>query len=107
MSVNLPPDYEAFVADVVSDQERESQGVYEVWWHANTRYPDLSLSTRLAIAESVVEDLLRRGRVTLVRGEWIGPEFPREAVADTDAALRDWKTWVPQPEEPAVWMADS
>jgi hypothetical protein len=29
-----------------------------VWWNANSWYPDQPLSTRLAIAESVVSDLL-------------------------------------------------
>jgi hypothetical protein len=69
--------------------------------------PDLPLSTRLAIAESVVSDLLREGRVILVQGEWISPAHEREAVADVDAALRDWATWVPQPDGPVVWMADT
>ncbi len=106
MSFDLPSDYEAFVADVISDQGRDSQGVYEVLWHANSRYPDLRLSSRVAIAESVVQELLRRGRVTLVRGKWIGPDHPREAVVDVAATLRDNATWMPVPGEPVVWMAD-
>lgn len=105
--IDLPPDYDAFMADVVSDQGHDSQGVYEVWWQANTWYPDQPLSTRLAIAESVVRDLLREGRITLVRGEWIGPDHAREPVTDVDTALRDWATWVLQADKPVVWMADS
>ena len=81
MPIELPPDYEAFKAEVISDQAHDSQGVYEVWWSANSRYPDLPLSTRLAIAESVVRHLLREGRDVLVRGEWIGPENEREPVS--------------------------
>ena len=81
--------------------------MYEVWWQANSWYPDHPMSTRLAIAESVVRDLLREGRITLVHGEWIGPDHAREPVTDADAALRDWATWVPQPGESGVWMADS
>lgn len=107
MPIDLPPDYDAFKADVVLDQERDEQGVYEVWWNANTWYPDQPLSIRLAIAESVVSDLLREGRITLVLGEWIGPDHPREAVEDVDASLREWATWVPQPDKPVVWMADA
>lgn len=107
MPSDLPPDYDAFKAEVVSDQEDDNQGVYEVWWQANSWYPDKPLSTRLAIAESVVRDLLRNGRVTLVRGEWIGPDHAREPVADVDAALLEWATWVPQPDKPTVWMADA
>jgi hypothetical protein len=107
MPIDLPPDYDAFKAEVVSDQGVDNQGVYEVWWQANTWYPDQPLSTRLAIAESVVRDLLGEGRITLVHGEWIGPGYAREPVADVDVALRDWATWVPQSGKPVVWMADS
>lgn len=106
MSIDLPPEYDDFKAEVLADQERDSQGVYEVWWSANTRWPDLALSTRLSIAESVVTDLLSEERISLVRGEWIGPEHEREAVPDANAALRDWATWVPQTGKPVVWMAD-
>jgi hypothetical protein len=107
MPIDLPPDYESFKAEVISDQADDDQGVYEVWWSANTRYPDLPLSTRLAIAECVVRDLLRESRIALVRGEWIGPDHERVAVPDQEAALREWLTWVPQPGEPVVWMADT
>lgn len=107
MQIALPADYDAFKAKVLSDQVDDDQGVYEVWWHANSWYPDQPLSTRLAIAESVVRDLLREGRVTLVQGEWIGPHDTREPVADIAAVLRDWATWVPQPDKLVVWMADS
>lgn len=107
MPIEMPPDYDAFKAEVISDQAVDSQGVYEVWWQANTRYPNQPLSARLAIAESAVRDLLREGRITLVRGEWIGPDHAREPVTDLEAALRDWATWVPQAGQPVVWMADS
>jgi hypothetical protein len=107
MPIELPPDYEAFKAEVISDQEADDQGVYEVWWAANSRYPELPLSTRLAIAEAVVGDLLRERRVALVRGDWIGPRHAREAVADEQTAMLDWATWVPQPGEPITWMTDA
>ena len=106
MPIDLPDDYDAFKSDVVSDQGDDDQGAYEVWWHANSRYPDQPLSTRLAIAESVVSDL-REGRIT--SRQWCVDRFDhaREAVVDVDAVLRDWATWVPQPDKPVVWMADS
>jgi hypothetical protein len=106
IGIDRPADYDDFKAEVLADQEADSQGVYEVWWAANGRYPDLSLSARLAIAESVVNELLRDGRISLVRGKWIGPDHKREPIADSEAALRAWSTWVPQPDEPVVWMAD-
>ena len=107
MPIDLPPDYDAFKAEVISDQADDNHGLYEVWWQANSWYPQQPLSTRLAIAESVVRDLLRDGRITLVRGEWIGPEYERKPILDVDAALLDWTTWVPQPNAPVVWMADA
>jgi len=105
--IELPSDYEAFKADVVSDQRDDDQGVYEVWWLANSRYPDLPLSRRLAIAEAVVIDLVREGRVRLVSGEWTVPDDERLPVPDPEAALRAFVTWVPQPDKPVVWMADA
>lgn len=69
MPIELPPHYEAFKAQVISDQEAGDQGVCEVWWAANSRFRELPLSTRLAIAEAEVSDLLRERRVSLVRGE--------------------------------------
>ena len=36
MPHDMPPDYDAFKAEVVSHQAVDSQGVYEVWWQANT-----------------------------------------------------------------------
>jgi hypothetical protein len=92
--IDLPSDYNDFKAEVLADQDEDSQGVYEVWWSANSRYPELPLSTRLAIAESVVSDLLRERRITLVLGEWMGPDQERDSVAAEAAALRDWATWV-------------
>jgi hypothetical protein len=106
MPIDLPPDYDQFKAEVLRDQGREAQGVYEVCWSANSRYPDLAASTRLAIAESVVRDLVSQRRITLVRSEWIGPEHDPEVVSDPQAALLAWDTWVPQPGEPGIWMAD-
>jgi hypothetical protein len=103
----MPLDYADFKTEVIGDQETDSQGVYEVWWSANSRYPELPLSSRLAIAESVVGELLSEGRVTLVSGEWIGPEQEREPVPNAEETLRSWATWVPTPGEPVVWMADA
>lgn len=106
MLFDRPVDYDDFKAEVIADQETDSQGAYEVWWAANSRYPTLPLSERLAIAESVVSELLRDGRVRLVRGKWIGPDHEREPIGDMEATLRAWSTWVPQSDEPVVWMAD-
>ncbi|MGX7680865.1 hypothetical protein ACSMXN_18420 [Jatrophihabitans sp. DSM 45814] len=107
MQIDFPADYDNFRAEVVADQAVDSQGLYEVWWAANSRYPDLALSARLAIAEAVVRDLIRDGRVSLVRGRWIGPRHEREPIDDPEAVLRQWSAWVPQPDEAVVWLADA
>jgi hypothetical protein len=107
MPTELPDDYDAFKAEVLSDQEADDQGVYEVWWFANSRYPDLALSTRLAIAEAVVRDLLCEGRVTLVRRAWATPDDEQSPVTDTETALLSWSTWVLPPKQPVVWMVNA
>jgi hypothetical protein len=104
MPIELPPDYDEFKAEVISDQAEDDQGVYEVWWSANARYAHLPLSSRLAIAEVVVTDLLRERRIALVRGDFAGRRLRRQAVQDQEAVLREWATWVPQAGEPVVWM---
>lgn len=104
MAIDLPDDYDAFKAEILSDQDDDDQGVYEVWWHANARYPDLPLSTRLAAAEAVVRDLLREGRVVLVQREWASPGDEQTPVTDPEAMLLNWGTWVLPPNEPVVWM---
>jgi hypothetical protein len=106
MPIDLPPDYDEFKAEVFADQGRDAQGVYEVWWLANTRYPDLAASSRLAIAESVVRDLVSERRIALVRSDWIGADHDRGVVLDPQAALLAWDTWVPQPGEAVTWMSD-
>ena len=104
VKLELPSDYESFKASVVDDQYDDDQGVYEVLWAANTRYPGLALSSRLAVAESVVSELLSEGLVCLVRGEWTGSPSERDLVEDPLAALLDWSTWTLPPGEPVVWM---
>jgi hypothetical protein len=107
MIADLPDDYENFKATIF-ETSADPLGVYEVWTAANCDYPSLPLSHRLAIAERVVSDLLSEGRVTLVRGRWIGPEAHHEAVPDPVAALREWATWVPQDEdETVVWLLEA
>ena len=55
-----PDDYAAFRALVLFDAQQDWLGLYEVWWEANSRYPTLPVSKRLAFAEGVVSDLLAR-----------------------------------------------
>ena len=78
--------------------------LYEVWYSANTIGPASPMSERLAAAERLITRLIEDGSVSLWRGEWVGPEHPREAVSpeDVEAVLRSFSTWVPK--GATVWM---
>jgi hypothetical protein len=101
-------EYERFRAEILSDFEDDALGVYEVWWTANTRFPARSVSDRLAIAESIVSELVTNGTAHLYRGRWIGPTHERQAVPESDleTILLGWGTWVPQ-ENDVIWMDKS
>jgi hypothetical protein len=98
-------EYQRFREELLADLDGDWLGVYEVWWTANTRFPERSLSDRLALAEALVADLVRDGTVRLYRGEWIGPAHERQALPDgeVDSILGEWATWVPQ-QANVVWM---
>lgn len=100
--------YERFREEIVGDFEDDALGVYEVWWTANTTFPDRAVSERLAVAEAVVTDLVATGSARLYRGQWIGPSHERTSVSAEQVAgtLREWATWVPQ-EGDVVWMDKS
>ena len=84
-----------FKASIIDDQGSDDLGVYEVWWSANTRWPALPLSTRLAAAERAVRELLDEGRVSLVKRPWVDSTAHDEAVSDVGATLLAWSTWAP------------
>lgn len=81
-------------------------GLYEVWLAANSLYPDVPMSVRLAAAERGIRRLVADGSVRRWRGQWIGPQHGRESVADADVAdlLLSFSTWSPEDGEPVVWM---
>jgi hypothetical protein len=99
----VPSDYAAFKASVLSDLDDDSMGVYEAWWEANTRYPDWPVSRRLALAEHLVTELVLEGRAEMFVGRWIGPDHERTRVDDPIAALKEWACWVPQ-EDRVIWL---
>ena len=92
--------------NVLADLEREPMGLYEVWYSANTLFPETSMSARLATAEQVIRRLATDGSVRLWRGRWIGPQHEREGVTTDDLAdvLLRFSTWAPEDGEPVVWM---
>lgn len=97
------PGYDAFKAFVLLDVHDDRLGVYEVWWEANMRYPEAPVSSRLAVAEAIVTDLLATSAVRLVAGPWVGADQECEQVADPAAVLREGATWVPRVER-VVWI---
>jgi hypothetical protein len=102
--IDLPPDYSAFKAEVIADQESDDQGVYEIGWATNGRYADLPESTRLAIAQQVVRELVNEGRVVLVQAQWPRSSRDGEPITDVESTLSATATWAP--EDPVVWMTD-
>ena len=65
---------------MVSDLRDDWVGVYEVWWAAKTRYPELRVSSRLAIAEHLVYALIRDGsaRLAILRSSQPSVKRPGE-----------------------------
>ncbi len=100
------PDDAALVDDVLADLRRESMGLYEVLYAANTLYPKAAMSARVAASERVIRRLVAHGRVRLWRGLWIGPDYDREGVAtdELDDVLLSHSTWSPEGGQPIVWM---
>jgi hypothetical protein len=90
-----PADYQDFKETIAYEASHFDHGVYEVWWDANSRYPDWPLSQRLAIAERVVDDLIASYDVRFFRVNDLDRERPEPiAAADVPGVLRAWDTWV-------------
>jgi hypothetical protein len=83
----------AEILDLLSDGD---MSVQEVWWAANSLFPEEPLSTRLAMAEDVVRRLLDEGDASLYRSP--GPtseDAPGPVgVAELEEVLRSWSTWI-------------
>jgi hypothetical protein len=101
---NVPFDYSEFKAAVCAEARADWFGVYEVWWHTNTRYPSLPVSRRLAIAERLISDLRGECEIEFYDRRWTGGDgtpinyLPDAPIAPerVDDILREWATWVPQ-----------
>jgi hypothetical protein len=103
MPNTAPADYQDFVDTIAHEASRFDQGVYEVWWDANSRYPDWPLSRRLAIAEQVMDDLIANYDIRFFRAAWQDTDHPEPIAADeVPAVLRAWETWVVPPDGDAV-----
>jgi hypothetical protein len=85
-------EFAEFKWEMLAETSADVQGVEEVLLAANSWYPHLLASERLANAERVVRELLAEGLVTLVR-DGFGPDPAPIARDEHDAVLRAWNTW--------------
>ena len=96
---------EALKASVLELLDEDDLGVYEVWWFANSQYPDLPLSMRLALAEEVVTELVTTDIAHLVASPW--PDGPiigtGQPVDDLRSVLRSSETWVLSSNQ-VIWL---
>ncbi len=101
-------DYDdALRADVLNDLQREPMAFYEVVYAANSLFPALRASERLAAAERVLVSLTSERVVSVWWGQWVGLEHERAPVPDEEVSriLRAWQTWSPEAGQSGVWMA--
>lgn len=97
---------EELKAEVLADLRGDDLPLHLVWFMAG-RFVDLKLSERLALAESVVVDLLEGGDVQLKKGTWT--EWPTDKTApitgdEIASVLREYTAWVPQ-QEPMYFLS--
>ena len=90
------PEISQLRAEVLALLRVDDLPVQEVWWAANSLFPDVPLSSRLALAERLVRTLVEEGAADLYRSP--GPASPLTAdtvdAPDLEAVLRSWSTWI-------------
>ncbi len=95
---------------VLEDLREDDLPLIHVWWHANSLYPSLPLSERLALAERAVSSLLSKRRAGLVSGTWPeGPTPDSELLGpeESEAVLREYATWVPERDGPMYYLEEA
>ncbi len=96
------PRVHALVREAIIDVSGDIPPVFHIWWRANSLYPDVAASERLALAEQTIRQLLNDGLVVLIRNrtmDYEGDEVPPD---EYDSVLRQWDTWCAPPEEGVV-----
>lgn len=71
--------------------------VQEIWWAANSLFPEAALSTRLALAEQLVRDLVGDGGASVYRTSWLAEDGAASSgvgEAELEEVLRAWSTWI-------------
>ena len=78
---------------IAIDAQGDIVPVFHSWWRANSRFPHLPLSERLAIAEQAISESLSEGVIVLTTDP---DAAPGNFVAPIDYAdiLKRWDTWI-------------
>ncbi len=78
--------------EVYLDGKDDYFGLYEIIWSLNAKYPDVSKAAKVAAAQTVLQDLLREGSITLFTTVWppsdytpVPPELALDAIAGASA----------------------
>jgi hypothetical protein len=95
----MDAEVERLRGEVLGLLEADSVPVQEVWWAANSLFPELALSHRLAMAEDLVRLLVEERAADLCRSPFPDPELAHEgpvpvAGDELDDVLRSWSTWI-------------
>jgi hypothetical protein len=78
--------------------------VLHVWWRANTLYPELPASERLALAEQAMHQVLNDGLIVLIRNRTYPHNMGEEVPPDEyDSVLKRWDTWCTPDEGVALY----
>lgn len=101
-------DFPNLLENILSSSNEDYNGLYEVVWEINARYPDSAVESRQPAAKAVVESLLLRGWVDLyerrdhIKGE---SKFVKVPPEKWPKILEDEANWEPHWEGLSYWIA--
>ncbi len=98
--------HSALRSELLEDATHDYNPLWEAWSAANSRFPTLSLSQRLALAEDVIRDLLANGLIKLYRGPWTGSDKVQVPTEEEDHVLRRWDSWIAG-QDPLIWFTST
>jgi hypothetical protein len=78
---------------IAIDAQGDIVPVFHSWWHANSSFPHLRLSERLAIAEQAISESLSEGVIVLTTNPDAAPGT-FVAPSDYGDVLKRWDTWI-------------
>ena len=93
-SVVPDPRVHSLIRKALMDANDDIPAVLHIWWAANSTYPELPLSERLALSEQVIRQILDDGLVVLIRRRRIDNEGEEVPPEQWDSLLKRWDTWV-------------